>query len=162
HDLDRARKAAALRGILVAVVYLDIDDFKPFNSEYGNSFIDRHMLPTFMRRIEVHVFARGYAYRYGGDEYVLLLNNVTEDEALASMDRLRQDLAALSYEGIQRKATVSIGVVIVRPECHLTGHEIEHAAERAKDFAKQSGRNRVATYNSSFIQDGDWRITAAP
>jgi diguanylate cyclase (GGDEF)-like protein len=162
HDLDRAREAAALRGILIAVAYLDIDDFKPFNSEYGNSIVDRHMLPTFMRRIEAHVFARGYAYRYGGDEYVLLLNNVTEDEALASMDRLRQDLAALSYEGIQRKATVSIGVVIVRPECHLTGHEIEHAAERAKDFAKQSGRNRVATSNSSFIQDGDWRITAAP
>lgn len=162
HDLDRARKAAALRGVLVAAVFLDIDDFKSFNSEHGNSYVDRHMLPTFMRRIEAHVFTRGYAYRYGGDEYVILLNNVTEEEALASMDRLRQGLAELAYEGVQRKATVSVGVVIVRPDCHLTGHEIEHAAERVKDFAKKSGRNRVATYNNPLIQEGDWRITAAP
>jgi diguanylate cyclase (GGDEF)-like protein len=162
HDLDRARKAAALRGVLVAVVFLDIEDFKSFNSERGNSYVDRHMLPTFMRRVEAHVFTRGYAYRYGGDEYVILLNNVTEEEALASMDRLRQGLAELSYEGIQRRATVSVGVVIVRPDCHLTGHEIEHAAERVKDFAKKSGRNRVATYNSPLIQEGDWRITAEP
>ncbi|HEY0479816.1 MAG TPA: GGDEF domain-containing protein [Kofleriaceae bacterium] len=162
HDLDRARRAAALRSVLVAVGFLDIDDFKSFNSERGNPYVDRHMLPTFMRRVEAHVFTRGYAYRYGGDEYVILLNNVTEEEALASMDRLRQGLAELSYEGIQRKATVSVGVVIVCPDCHLTGHEIEHAAERVKDFAKKSGRNRVATYNSPLIQDGDWRITAAP
>jgi hypothetical protein len=53
-------------------------------------------------------------------------------------------------------------VVIVRPDCHLTAHEIEHAAERVKDFAKKSGRNRVATYNSPLIQQGDWRITAEP
>lgn len=162
HDLDRARKTAALRGVLIAVAFLDIDDFKSFNSERGNSYVDRYMLPTFMRRVEAHVFTRGYAYRYGGDEYVIVLNNVTEEEALASMDRLRQGLAELSYEGIQRKATVSVGVVIVRPDCHLTGHEIEHAAERVKDFAKKSGRNRVATYNSPLIEQGDWRITAEP
>lgn len=143
------------------MAFVDIDDFKSFNTERGNSYVDRHMLPTFMRRVEAHVFTRGYAYRYGGDEYVILLNNVTEEEALASMDRLRQGVAELSYEGIQRKATVSVGVVIVRPDCHLTGQEIEHAAERVKDFAKKSGRDRVATYNSSLIQEGDWRITAA-
>ena len=38
--------------------------------------------------------------------------------------RVRFDLA---YEGTARRTTVSVGVVIVRPECHLTGHEIEHA-----------------------------------
>lgn len=162
YDLDSARKSAALRSILLAVAFIDIDDFKSFNTEHGNSYIDRHVLPTFMRSVEAHLFTRGYAYRYGGDEYVVLLNNVTEEEALASMDRLRQDLAKLSYEGMQRKTTVSVGVVIVRPDCHLTGQEIEHAAERAKDFAKQSGRNRVATYTSPLIQEGAWRISSAP
>ena len=162
HDLDSARKAAALRGVTLAVVFIDIDDFKAFNSERGNSYVDRHMLPVFMRRLEAHVFTRGYAYRYGGDEYVLLLNNLTEDEALASMDRLRQGVAEVSYEGMKSQATISIGVVIVRPDCHLTGHEIEVAAEAAKEFAKKSGKNRVATFNSPLIQSGDWRITAAP
>jgi hypothetical protein len=51
--------------------------------------------------------------------------------------------------------------VIVRPDCHLTGYEIERAAERAKDFAKKSGCNRVATYGSTPIKEGDWRIATA-
>lgn len=161
-DLDRARKASALRGVMLAVVFIDIDDFKAFNNERGNPYVDRYVLPVFMRRLEAHVFTRGYAYRYGGDEYVLLLNNLTEDEALASMDRLRQGVAELNYEGMHRQLTVSIGVVIVRPDCHLTGHEIEVAAEAAKNFAKKEGKNRVATYNSPMIQSGDWRITTAP
>lgn len=71
-------------------------------------------------------------------------------------------MAELSYEGIQRKSD-GLGRRRDRAyERHLTGQEISHAAERLKDFAKKSGRNRVATYNSPLIQEGDWRITAAP
>jgi len=157
-DLDAARRAATVRGILTAVAYVDIDEFKTLNSEHGNAHIDRHMLPKFMRKLEAHVFTRGNAYRYGGDEYVILLTNVTEFEAAQSMERLRCGLAELSYEGILRKVTVSIGVAVIRPDSYLTAHEIEHAAERAKDFAKTSGRNRVATYNSPHLKHGDWRI----
>jgi GGDEF domain-containing protein len=58
HDLDRGRSAAALRGVHVGVAYLDIDHFKAFNDERGNSHVDRHMLPTFMRRVEARVFTR--------------------------------------------------------------------------------------------------------
>ena len=162
HDLDRARTAAALRGVLLAVVYLDIDKFKDFNTENGEPYVDRFVLPKFMRAIEAHVFTRGYAYRYGGDEYVILLNNVTEEEALASMNRLRERLGTISYEGTQRRTTVSIGVVTVRPDCHLTDQEIETAAAAAKQYAKAQGRDRVATYNSPMFVPNDLRIAASP
>lgn len=161
YDLDRARKAAALRGISVATAYVDIDHFKAFNTERGEPFVDRNVLPRFMRFIEAHVYTRGRAYRYGGDEYCILLDNVTEEEALASMDRLREGLGALTYEGTDRRTTVSIGVVLVRPDCHLTGTEIEQAAARAKSFAKDSGRDRVASYATPFFRDVDLRVTTA-
>jgi GGDEF domain-containing protein len=74
------------------------------------------------------------------------------------MHTLRQRLGDLTYEGTDRRTTVSVGVVIVRPDCHLTGNEIERAAAAAKKFAKDAGRNLLATYNSPLIQDGDLRI----
>jgi len=157
-DLDRARKAAALRGILVAAAYLDIDKFKDFNTEKGEPYVDRYVLPKFMRVLEAHVYTRGHAYRYGGDEYCVLLNNVTEEEALTSMNRLRERLGNLTYDGTDRRTTVSVGVVVVRPDCHLTGHEVEQATAAAKKFAKDAGRDRVATYNSPLLQEGDLRI----
>jgi len=53
---------------------------------------------------------------------------------------------------------VSVGVVEVLPDCHLTGPEILDAAARAKKFAKEGGRNCVATYSDSFFEDGGLRI----
>jgi diguanylate cyclase (GGDEF)-like protein len=160
-DLDRARNFGALRSIDLAVAYVDIDNFKAFNSEMTESFVDRNVLPRFMRRVEAHVYTRGFAYRYGGDEYVVLLRNVTEEEALASMDTLREALGELTYEGTERKTTVSVGVVTVRPDCHLTGREIEAAANRAKNFAKAKGRNCVASYTTPFFRDQDLKVTGS-
>jgi diguanylate cyclase (GGDEF)-like protein len=113
-----------------------------------------------MRLIEAHVYRRGYAYRYGGDEYSVLLDNVTEEEALASMDSLRRGLGSLTYEGITKRTTVSIGVFVVRPECHLTGSEILDAAARAKNYAKAQGRDCVAYYGEAGFHEG--HIQVAP
>ena len=154
-DFSRVRDAAAVRGISVALAYLDLDRFRDFNAEYGEPYIDRHVLPSLMRRIEAHVYLRGHAYRIGGDKYCVLLNNASEHEALDSMNRLREAIAALTYEGCTTTTTVSIGVVVVQPECHFTGHEIEQAAAHAKDYAKRAGRNCVASYRTQFLREQD-------
>jgi diguanylate cyclase (GGDEF)-like protein len=161
-DLQRARMAAAFRGIRVAAAYLDIDKFKDFNTEKGEPYVDRHVLPFFMRRLEAHVYARGYAYRYGGDEYCVLLNNVSEQEALSSMERLRCSLADLTYEGTSRRTTVSIGVVLVYPDSYSTGKEIEQAAAAAKKYAKDNGRNCVATYSGASLREDHLRVVTPP
>jgi len=161
-DLSRVRDAAAVRGICVAIAYLDLDHFRELNNEYGEPYVDRHVLPTLMRRIEAHVYLRGYAYRIGGDEYCILLNNATEPEALESMNRLREAIAALTYEGCTTTITVSLGVVIVQPDCHFTGHEIEQAAAHAKDYAKRAGRNCVASYRTQFLREQDLYVLGGP
>src|ERR1035437_842363 len=68
-DLAYYRGHCELRGASLAVGYLDIDNFKSnFNSRYGETVVDRNVLPRFMMSIEALVFGRGHAYRYGGDE----------------------------------------------------------------------------------------------
>src|SRR6516162_9933128 len=59
-----------LRGIILAIAFLDIDDFKTFNTKYGETKIDLNLLPRFMQALEAHVYHHGHAYRQGGDEYL--------------------------------------------------------------------------------------------
>jgi len=151
-DLQYWRSICEVRGISVVVAYIDIDDFKPkFNGEHGEDKIDRLVLPRFMKALEAQVFAHGYAYRYGGDEYVLLLPNLTYELAECFLDNLRRNLADIQYpEGIKERTTVSIGFCYVEPDCPLTDREIEERANKAKNYAKKpGGKNCIATYSGT-------------
>jgi diguanylate cyclase (GGDEF)-like protein len=131
----------------LAVGFIDIDDFKALNSRYTETTVDRNVLPRFMQAIEAHVFHHGYAYRQGGDEYLILLPSLSRPLSIAFLDELRNTLASLSYPEIAEKTTVSIGLCIVDTDCALTDREVLDRANRAKQFAKQQGKNRIATYS---------------
>ena len=153
-DLRRARTTGAMRGISCAVAYVDVDDFKRVNTEYSEPFVDVNVLPKLMRALEAHVYKRGYAYRFGGDEYALLLHNCSIDEATTSMQTLRNRVQQLQYLGTKSgfHLTISCGVILVEPGCHLTGEEIELLAARAKKIAKDAGKNRVATFDAPWFE----------
>ena len=68
-DLHYYRGKCGVRMIPVSIAFLDIDRFKEFNSEVGETHVDRHVLPMFMRALEAHIYGHGFAYRFGGDEY---------------------------------------------------------------------------------------------
>ena len=59
---------SAKSATLLAVAFLDIDDFKRFNSDYGETKVDRNLLTRFMQVLEAHVYHHGFAYRQGGKE----------------------------------------------------------------------------------------------
>jgi diguanylate cyclase (GGDEF)-like protein len=146
-DLACYRAHCELREVSLAVAYLDIDHFKQrFNTPYGETIIDRNVLPRFMMCIEAFVFGRGHAYRYGGDEYALLLPGVGQQAAEDALDDLRRRVADLEYVRVKATTTISIGLCVVAPDCFLTNAEVEHRAEEAKNFAKNAGRNRIAAY----------------
>jgi diguanylate cyclase (GGDEF)-like protein len=135
-------------------VYLDIDDFKRFNSTYSETIVDVVVLPRFMKALESSTFGKGHAYREGGDEYVLLLPNAGPS-VLQDLDNLRQRVANLAYRGVDLRTQVSIGLCIIGPDCYLTDAEVKQKANLAKEFAKQSGKNCIATYSDeSFEADG--------
>jgi len=154
-DLSHFRKQCEERGTNVIAAYLDVDDFKRLNSRYGEIQIDRQVLPRFMQALDAHVFHHGFAYRYGGDEYVILLPNLSQKLATGFLDDLRVRVSQLQYRGVEEQTTVSIGFCCVDPDSHLTDREIEELANRAKNFAKSNGKNCIATYSGTNFEDED-------
>lgn len=153
-DMAHFRAKCEDRDTPLAIAFLDIDDFKPFNTRYKEITVDRNLLPRFMQTIESHVFHHGFAYRQGGDEYLILVPSFSRPLSIAFVDELRRKLADLSYPDIAEKTTVSIGLCIVHPECALTDRELLDRANRAKEFAKQKGKNRIVTYSGvRFVED---------
>lgn len=120
--------------------------------------MDRNLLPRFMQTVEAHVFHHGYAYREGGDEYLVLVPSLSKNLAIAFLDELRCKLAALKYPEIEGPTTVSIGVCIVEPDCPLTDRELRDRASRAKQFAKENGRNCIALYDGVRFTPEELRV----
>ena len=145
-DLAHFRAKCEDRDVPRAVAFLDIDDFKKFNSGHTETTVDRNLLPRFMQTIEAHVFHHGYAYRQGGDEYLILIPGLSERLSIDLLDELRCKLADLTYSDIKGNTTVTIGLCIVGSDCPLTDRELRDRANQAKKFAKDKGKNRIATY----------------
>jgi diguanylate cyclase (GGDEF)-like protein len=145
-DLDHYRKRCGMRDVRLVVAFMDIDNFKGFNSDYGETCIDLHLLPRFMRALEAHVFARGFAYRFGGDEYAALLPNADATTGSHILWDFQRRLERINYQEIHRNPTVSIGFCEVARDCHFTNQELLQFAESAKNFAKKSGKNCIATF----------------
>ena len=100
-----------------------------------------------MRTVEAHVYWHGYAYRQGGDEYLILLPNFSKEIAISFLDELRLKVSKVAYQGIQEKTTVSTGLCVADPDCFLTNRELQEKANIAKEHAKREGKNRIATYS---------------
>jgi diguanylate cyclase (GGDEF)-like protein len=159
-DLEYYREKCELRDAGVAVVFVDIDDFKSFNSKYSEAIVDRFLLPQFMRAVEAHVFCHGHGYRQGGDEYLLLLPSLSRELAIAFVDALRRQVSSLTYPEIAERTTVSIGLCIAEPDCFLTDRELRERANLASKFAKEQGKNRVAIYEGSRYRREDLRVVS--
>jgi diguanylate cyclase (GGDEF)-like protein len=154
-DLAYYRRRARFRGVPVAVAYLDIDDFKAFNSRYGETRIDLDLLSPFMEAVEAHVFSHGHAYRFGGDEYVLTLPNMSRDWAVSFLRGLQERIATTEYRGIHKAPSISAGLVIVDVDCVLTDREVQERANAAKNHAKTTEKGRIATFSGTLFRDSD-------
>jgi diguanylate cyclase (GGDEF)-like protein len=165
-DLHYFRRQCDLRGTSVAAAFIDIDDFKKrFNSPYSNDRIDLDVLPRFMETLESHVFGRGYAYRQGGDEYLMLLPSLSLDGAISVLDELRRKVAELEYLNIPERTTVSIGLCHVGQGCFLTDKEVRERATKASAHAKEPEsdkprKNCIATYRGSRFRPQDLYVAA--
>ena len=121
------------------VLFIDVDNFKKINDTYGHLFGDK-ALKEIARRILDSVRTYDNVVRYGGEEIVVVLHRVNEEEALRIADRIRESIAALRFqEHPEVRVTVSIGVAPYRGSLFRT---IE-LADRAMYMAKSKGKNRV-------------------
>lgn len=126
------------RGVPLSLVLLDLDHFKKINDAHGHSAGDEVLrrLGDFLRR---NLRERDAAFRYGGEEIVLVLPGTDLEEAAKIAERLRRGWEALDVYG----STFSAGVA--QAGAHgQTPEELLSAADRALYAAKRAGRNRVA------------------
>ncbi len=154
-DLAFLRAKCEERDAPLAVVFLDIDEFKKLNSRYTETKVDRNLLPIFLQAVEAHIYHHGYAYQEGGDELFILIPSLSKALVIAFLEELRIKLSKLKYPEIEGSTTVSMGMVMVEPDCALTDRELRDASSQAKKFAKENGRNCIATFQSSRIDSKD-------
>jgi diguanylate cyclase (GGDEF)-like protein len=121
---------------------VDVDRFKSVNDRYGHLFGDEVLL------IVSQVLQRAFrssdrVYRFGGEEFVILLHHVPENAATAALERLRAAIEAHQFPQIG-SVTVSIGWTRIQPQDGPT--TCMERADAALYYAKDAGRNQVCRY----------------
>ena len=134
-ELARCRR----HGRSMALLLLDIDHFKAINDTHGHQTGD-HVLVDFSRRIAGLLRRPDLLARFGGEEFVLLLPETSQEEAVAVAGRILARVAEPA-EGLP-SITVSIGVATNRPD-EAEIDALLARADRALYKAKDAGRNRV-------------------
>lgn len=145
-DFDRwVSEAAEIADYSVGVIFLDIDDFKQFNTTFTESVVDSTLFPDFQQIVAQLCKQRGAAYRYGGEELLILLPNCLLDETAAFAEKVRGRIEANTFHVQEQtvKMTVSVGVAA----WPLHGDTLKMVIERANQeehAAKEQGKNRVS------------------
>lgn len=125
------------------LVIIDIDDFKHINDTYGHIFGDQ-VIRRVAEIVQVLVGQRGVIGRFGGDEYVILLEKVETREQLKTLLKTIAKEFALAFDP-KTHVTASIGV----SEYPVDGSEYEELmrkADKALYLAKEKGKNRHIIY----------------
>ena len=136
---------------------LDIDHFKRINDGFGHAIGDEVLL-MLANRMRTHFRADDKLFRFGGEEFVLLLKPTDAANAFAAFDRFRQAVAEQPFPQVG-EVTVSIGFDRLEMSEEATVH-IENA-DRALYWAKQNGRNQVHFYRD-LLQTGALQPPTAP
>jgi two-component system, sensor histidine kinase LadS len=144
----REFKRAMREKLSLAVLLLDIDYFKNFNDTYGHLTGD-DCLKMVAALIE-HEIKRvsDMAFRYGGEEFAVLLPNTQTSGALliAEKIRVRIENAEFKSEGQRMPVTISIGLANCIPTIDMSEDQLLGYADAALYQSKQNGRNRVTVY----------------
>jgi len=135
-------RAADAAGVCFAL--FDIDHFKQVNDQFGHLYGDEMLI--LLARLMTRSFRHeDQLFRYGGEEFAVVLANVDLEIAGRVLERFRNTVAAYAFPQIGHK-TVSIGFTKIDPK-----HEVETAvlcADTALYYAKNHGRNQTHCYET--------------
>lgn len=127
----------------LSLLLLDVDHFKQLNDRFGHSRGDR-VLKQVASAIADSSRESDLVYRYGGEEFVVLLSKTDLDGASVIAERLRRAVSRALQEREQLSVTVSIGIASRQPGSEPDIFSLFDRADRALYYAKRAGRDRVA------------------
>ncbi|MFZ7101818.1 MAG: EAL domain-containing protein [Peptococcaceae bacterium] len=136
-------------GIISALLLLDIDNFKLINGTLGHNAGDR-LLISLSELIKRNLRTADILFRFGGDEFAVILRDVTEDGAREIAETIRKTVEewelCLTIWGTCLEITVSIGIVMI--DGRLNYEKLLNYADTAMYKAKEEGRNRAVFIQS--------------
>jgi diguanylate cyclase (GGDEF)-like protein len=144
-DLARVLESAKGSTDPFAVVVFDIDHFKQVNDQHGGHATGDEALRDVAAMTERVVRGKGAAYRFGGDEFALLLPNHWLQEAVAVAERLRATVDSTPVTGQALPVSISVGVCAY-PDHGTDADSLKRAADDAAYDAKKRGRNLVRVF----------------
>jgi len=136
-------------GGVFSLIILDLDNFKDFNDNYGHPAGDK-LLKEIGSILKVTIRSTDQAFRYGGDEFAVLLPNTPIDAATQVADRIRRQVATKAKAG-HITITVSLGLANW-PADGVAAEEIVAAADNALYRAKREGGNRCYCASGTLLE----------
>jgi diguanylate cyclase (GGDEF)-like protein len=137
-EIERSKK----RNTKFSVLFLDIDNFKTINDVYGH-IVGDFVLKYLSRIIKAELRKMDYAFRYGGEEIVIVLSDADLSDAQKFAERLLGSVrnTVFKYKNENLKITISIGVTDYKDDASI--EEIIERADMAMLKAKKEGKDRV-------------------
>ncbi len=133
-----------------SILLIDIDKFKDINDVYGHSVGDS-VLQSLAATMKSTFRSDDLVIRWGGEEFVVILDNTAVKQALIAAEHLRLRISELNFEGVHEYVTVSIGVAAYSKEESI--QDLFDKADYALYKAKESGRNKVICYNDELEKE---------
>lgn len=145
-DIESVIEAGASKKLSLVLMMIDVDNFKFLNDEYGYVAGDK-VLYFIAQTIKGMIRTGDKVYRYGGEEFAVVLNrcDVTQGQAIADKIRSKIEQSHLLYSGKNVHVTISVGVTI-----HQEGDTLETLvgrADKALYCAKKSNKNCTVLFD---------------
>ena len=151
-DLKTLRGRAERYGHSYCAMLCDIDFFKPYNDTYGHLAGDEVLKKTAEVILE-NLRTGDTAYRYGGEEFLIILPQQSLESATVVGERLRRSVEELAIPHEAKMpagvVTISVGLAALSPDEKKAAEELLKEADAALYHAKEAGRNKVATYGEA-------------
>ncbi|HKW77086.1 MAG TPA: sensor domain-containing diguanylate cyclase [Terriglobales bacterium] len=140
-------------GYEFSVIFLDLDHFKYVNDTYGH-LVGSKLLQEIGFKIKSQLRLIDYAFRYGGDEFVILLPQTDKQSALVVAKRIQEmtrKTQFLSEDGLNLQVRCSMGLATY-PEDAKSSHEIIRQADEMMYMVKNSSRDNIAVAQQGVLK----------
>lgn len=133
----------SFEGKPINLLLLDVDDFKSINDHYGHATGDAvlHATGTILKEI----FGEDHCYRYGGDEFMVVRDDLTPDEFISKCQDLRQAISEIRENSIHIPVKFSAGLVYGDAKEHSDMQLMLKEADRLLYTVKDSGKDDLKT-----------------
>ncbi len=144
-QIDNEISLSEMRKSEMAVLFIDVDDFKHFNDNYSHAVGDA-VLKFVAKTIKESVGDAGFAGRYGGDEFIAMVRNTEANNPATIAQKIIEKLSAGfdAEEGLHLNVSVSIGIADIKNDYNTRVEYIIGKADDAMYSVKKSGKSNYA------------------